>query len=74
MKVNAQSRLLDILFSTGDPYQDQGNRGLLGVFNDNPNDDLTLPNGTIIDSSLASDIQYIHENFGEACKFLSCSS
>ena len=44
-------------------------RGLLGTFNDNPDDDFTLPNGTVLSPNLTS-IQ-IHDDFGLNCKCLS---
>ena len=45
-------------------YQDN-TKGLLGVWNGDPNDDLQTPDGTVVppDSSL----QEIHESFGELC-------
>lgn len=44
-------------------------KGLLGTFNDNPDDDFTLPNGTVLSSSLSS--SQIHYDFGLKCKCLS---
>ena len=44
-------------------------RGLLGTYNDNPDDEFTLPNGTVLSSSLSS--RQIHYDFGLKCKCLS---
>lgn len=42
-------------------------KGLLGVWNGDPNDDLLRPDGTILSSN--SSLREIHELFGEFCKF-----
>ena len=44
-------------------------KGLLGVFNGEADDDLLTRNGTVLPAD--SDIQTIHEQFGEPCKCLS---
>ena len=41
-------------------------RGLLGVYNGNPNDDLTTPSGTVLPPD--SSWEDIHYKFGMLCK------
>ena len=43
-------------------------KGLLGTYNNDPNDDFTLPNGTVLDPSMTS--IKIHYDFGLKCKYL----
>jgi len=43
-------------------------RGLLGTFNGDPDDDFTLPNGTLLSPNLTSSA--IHYDFGLNCKCL----
>ena len=40
-------------------------KGLLGVWNGDPNDDLTRPDGTVLSPN--STLREIHESFGEFC-------
>lgn len=54
----------------GQNYSEVGNRGLFGVHNDDPSDDLTTPDGTIINSNKSEDLGYVHTEFGEKCEFL----
>lgn len=44
-------------------------KGLLGAYNKNPDDDFTLPSGTVLPSNLTS--RQIHFDFGQKCKYLS---
>ena len=50
------------------PAEDYKNatKGLLGTWNDNPDDDFTLPDGTVLSSS--STPKEIHFGFGVKCK------
>ena len=41
-------------------------KGLLGTWNDNPDDDFTLPDGNVLSSS--STLREIHFGFGVKCK------
>ncbi|XP_078352119.1 mucin-like protein [Oculina patagonica] len=53
--------LMTFVVTLDDIYFDK-TKGLLGTFNDNPDDDFTLPNGTVLSSSLSS--SQIHYDFG----------
>ena len=46
-------------------------KGLLGTWNDNPKDDFTLPNGTVLSAS--SSLEDIHFDFGVKCKYNYCN-
>lgn len=41
-------------------------KGLLGTYNDDPDDDFTLPNGTVLSPSMTA--RQIHYDFGLNCK------
>ena len=41
-------------------------KGLLGTWNDDPSDDFTMPNGTVLQSSSLNEIHY---SFGVKCKY-----
>ena len=41
-------------------------KGLLGTWNDDPSDEFTLPNGTVL--GLSSSLRDIHFGFGVTCK------
>jgi len=43
-------------------------KGLLGTWNDDPDDDFTLPNGTVLSSS--STLREIHFGFGVKCNYI----
>ena len=43
-------------------------KGLLGAWNDNPDDEFTLPDGTVLASS--STLREIHFGFGVKCKYI----
>ncbi len=58
--------VLDLLVSTPLEFQSQ-TLGLLGVFNDDPSDDLTTPDGRVLDPE-SSEETIFHE-FGQLCKF-----
>ena len=42
-------------------------KGLLGTYNENKDDDFTLPNGTVLSPSITD--KQIHYDFGLKCKF-----
>ena len=42
-------------------------KGLLGTYNNNPDDDFTLPNGNVLDPN--SNSSTIHYDFGLKCKY-----
>ena len=43
--------------------------GLLGIINNNPHDDLTAPDGTVLNITTASE-EEIFFNFGEKCMYM----
>lgn len=59
--------LMTFVVTLSDEYFNK-TRGLLGTYNDNPEDDFTLPNGTVLSSNLTS--SQIHYDFGLVCKCL----
>ena len=69
MTLSVTGRQLDITIFAKDALKSKKTSGLFGVYNGNPDDDLTLPNGTIINPN--STREYIHYNFGEICKYTS---
>lgn len=58
--------LMTFVVTLSDEYFNK-TRGLLGTYNGNPDDDFTLPNGTVLSSNLTS--SEIHYDFGLQCKF-----
>ena len=58
---------LDIVILAKDKLRNQTTAGLFGVYNGNPDDDFTLPDGTVLDRN--STREYIHYNFGDMCKY-----
>lgn len=68
VKIGASSNQLDIMLIVGQNYSQVGNRGLFGVHNGDPSDDLTTPEGAIISSNRSEDLELIHNEFGEKCK------
>lgn len=67
MKIGPSSNQLDIMLIVGQNYSQVGNRGLFGVYNDDPSDDLTTPDEAIISSNRSEDLELIHKEFGEKC-------
>ena len=59
--------MLSFVVTLSQNYFDQS-KGLLGTYNDDPADDFTLPNGTVLSPSMTS--RQIHYNFGLKCKHL----
>ena len=63
--VKVVSGALSILLAAPRSFKNQ-TKGLLGTWNDNPEDDFLTPNGTILSSN--SNSKDIHYNFGLLCK------
>ena len=59
--------MLSFVVTLSEDYRNS-TRGLLGTWNDDPNDDFTLPDGTVLPPSSTS--RKIHFDFGVKCKFL----
>jgi len=59
-----QREMLSFVVSLADVYK-YTTEGLMGTWNDNPDDDFTLPNGTVLSAS--SSLRDIHFMFGEKC-------
>jgi len=62
--------MLSFVVTLGDDYKNN-TKGLLGTWNDNPDDDFTLPDGTVLPPS--STPKAIHFDFGVKCKYF-CSN
>ena len=58
--------MLSIVVTLSEDYFNNS-KGLLGTYNRNPEDDFTLPNGTVLPPSMTS--KQIHYNFGLNCKY-----
>ena len=58
-------QMLSIVVTLSEDYFNNS-KGLLGTYNKNPEDDFTLPNGTVLSPSLTS--KQIHYDFGLNCK------
>lgn len=56
---------LSIIFAAPKSFKNQ-TKGLLGTWNDDPEDDFCLPNGTVIPSSSTG--REIHYQFAQLCK------
>ncbi len=63
LSVTMENSFLGIAVELSENFREE-TRGLLGVFNDDSGDDFTLPNGTVLDISLESEIY----QFGLECK------
>ena len=59
--------MLSFVVTLSEDYRNS-TRGLLGTWNDDPSDDFTLPNGTVLPPSSTS--RKIHFDFGVKCEFL----
>ena len=57
--------MLYFVVTPGDDYKNK-TKGLMGTWNDNPNDDYTLPDGTVLPPSLT--LMEIHFRFGDKCE------
>lgn len=58
--------MLSIVVTLTNDYKN-GTKGLLGTWNENPDDDYTLPDGTTLSPTLSS--REIHFGFGLKCKY-----
>ena len=58
--------MLSFVVTLSEDYRNS-TRGLLGTWNDDPNDDFTLPDGTVLPPSSTS--RKIHFDFGVKCEF-----
>ena len=65
VKFCEKKEMMSFIVTPGDDYKNT-TKGLLGTWNDNPNDDFTLPDGTELPSSLT--LREIHFKFGVKCK------
>lgn len=63
--VKVVSGALSIVLAAPTSFKNQ-TKGLLGTWNDDPDDDFLTPNGTILPSNATS--KDIHYNFGLRCK------
>ena len=61
-----KKEMLSFVVTPGDDYKNN-TKGLLGTWNDNPDDDFTLPDGTVLPPSSTS--REIHYGFGVKCKY-----
>ena len=61
-----KKEMLSFVVTPGDDYKNT-TKGLLGTWNDKPDDDYTLPDGTVLPSS--STLKEIHYGFGVKCKY-----
>ena len=68
IQISLTSGKIDVIVSMPLTLQNQTS-GLLGNFNNNPDDDLTAPNGTVLHKN--STQQIIYYDFGEKCKLFS---
>ena len=69
MSVNfcEKKEMLSFVVTPADVYKNT-TKGLLGTWNDNPDDDFTLPDGTVLSSS--SMLKEIHSGFGVKCNYI----
>lgn len=69
MSVNfcEKKEMLSFVVTPADDYKNT-TRGLLGTWNDDPDDDFTLPDGTVLPSSSA--LREIHFGFGVKCNYI----
>ena len=65
VKFCEKKEMMSFIVTPGDDYKNT-TKGLLGTWNDNANDDFTLPDGTELPSSLT--LREIHFKFGVKCK------
>ena len=65
VKICEKQEMLSFVVTPAEIYK-YTTKGLLGTWNDDPEDDFTLPNGTVLSSSLTP--REIHFEFGVKCK------
>ena len=59
--------MMSFVVTLGNDYKNK-TKGLLGSWNDNPDDDYTLPDGTVLSAS--STLREIHFQFGVKCEYI----
>ena len=69
VKFCEKKEMLSFVVTPGDDFK-SNTKGLLGTWNDNPDDDFTLPDGTVLPSS--STPREIHFGFGVKCEYSIC--
>ena len=69
VKFCEKKEMLSFVVTPSDDYKNT-TKGLLGTWNDNPDDDFTLPDGTVLPSS--STLREIHFGFGVKCEYSIC--
>ena len=62
-----KKEMMSFVVTPGDDFKNK-TKGLLGTWNDNPDDDYTLPDGTVL--SPTSTLREIHFRFGVKCKYI----
>ena len=69
MSVNfcEKKEMLSFVVTPADHYKNT-TKGLLGMWNDDPDDDFALPDGTVLPSS--SSLREIHFGFGVKCNYI----
>ena len=69
MSVNfcENKEMLSFVVTPADVYKNT-TKGLLGTWNDDPDDDFTLPDGTVLQSSAT--LREIHFGFGVKCNYI----
>ena len=70
VKFCERKEMLSFVVTLGDGYKNN-TKGLLGTWNDNLDDDFTLPDGTVLPPSSTS--KAIHFDFGVKCEYI-CSN
>ena len=60
-----KKEMLSFVVSLGEDFKNT-TKGLLGTWNDNPDDDFTSPDGTVLESF---SLREIHFSFGVKCKY-----
>ena len=62
-----KKKMMSFVVTLGDDLKN-ATKGLLGTWNDDPDDDFTSPDGTVLPSS--SSLREIHFKFGVKCKYI----
>ena len=69
MRASYRGGQVAISVSASDVFKNSNLKGLMGNYNDDLEDDLTSPNGTVLPSN--SSIETVHYYFGELCELVS---
>ena len=67
VKFCEKKEMMSFVVTPGDDYKNT-TKGLLGTWNDNPDDDFALPDGTGLSPSLT--LRQIHFEFGVKCEYI----